>query len=330
MLSAFTGKHVPTDKEHHKIESILESLVDATSKSPNGELHQLSSTPILIFPISPHLSPFLSSPHLSGETLGHFSSGNPSAISPALTTKQDHGHWWKKFFTEDENRLDDLFAENHLGNYVAIRGQPGVKIFETMPIYVRVGMHLLFSGSKNTSLLKYKTVAEMLKSVSVRQGKVYDDSEDPESVQEHIKDFIKTYGINLTDLEKPDPAQYATFNEFFYRKLAAGQRPIAEEGNNKIVSSSADCRLAVFNDSESATKTWIKGKKFDFTHLVGDASLADREFPPGSSIAIFRLAPADYHRYHHGVGPAVCGPTKHVDGEYYTVNPQAVNGELRR
>jgi len=236
-----------------------------------------------------------------------------------------------------------------MGNYVAIRGQPGVKVFESMPIYVRVGMHLLFSGSLNTSLLKYKSVSEMLKSVSIRQGKVYDDSSDPQSVLEHIQDFVKTYSINLSELEQPDLSKYPTFNEFFFRKLAQGQRPIADLGNDRIISSSADCRLTVFKDSEEARETWIKGKKFDLTHLVGDASLADREFPPGSSIAIYRLAPSDYHRYHHSVGPVICGPTKHLgefdrrsrlkhlelfsdftsssfqDGEYYTVNPQAVN-----
>lgn len=38
--------------------------------------------------------------------------------------------------------------------------------------------------------------------------------------------FIKTYHINLDELEEKDPTKYETFNEFFYRKLKPGARPI--------------------------------------------------------------------------------------------------------
>ncbi|CAG8659344.1 5478_t:CDS:2, partial [Dentiscutata erythropus] len=47
----------------------------------------------------------------------------------------------------------------------------------------------------------------------------------------------------------------------------------------------------------------------------------------GGSIAIFRLAPQDYHRFH---SPITCmvGSSKHINGTYFTVNPMAVNEEL--
>jgi len=44
----------------------------------------------------------------------------------------------------------------------------------------------------------------------------------------------------------------------------------------------------------------------------------------GSSVAIFRLAPADYHRFHSPIDGEV-GEVVHIPGQYYTVNPQAVN-----
>jgi phosphatidylserine decarboxylase len=61
----------------------------------------------------------------------------------------------------------------------------------------------------------------------------------------------------------------------------------------------------------------------------------------GSSVAIFRLAPADYHRFHSPIDGEV-GEIVHIPGQYYTgtysavyamkktlsvviVNPQAVN-----
>ncbi|CDU23143.1 related to phosphatidylserine decarboxylase proenzyme 2 precursor [Sporisorium scitamineum] len=252
-----------------------------------------------------------------------------TAITPAPVSVQKHSTWWSRFFPGSlESTMDRLFASYHMGNYVAIRGQPGQKIFESMPIYVRVGMHLLFYKSKEQSFLRYKSVEDLLKTVSVRQGKVYDDESNPQAVLEHIQSFIKTYSINLDELQQPDPSQYPNFNSFFYRKLRPGARPIAEPKNASVVSSCADCRLTVFSDVAEATKYWIKGNGFTLNRLVGDTNLADRCFPPGSSIAIFRLAPADYHRFHHPVGPAVCGPTKHIAGEYFTVNPQAVNADF--
>lgn len=78
-------------------------------------------------------------------------------------------------------------------------------------------------------------------------------------------------------------------NSFFYRKLRPDTRPITEPGNNAVISSAADCRLTVFDGVDSATKVWIKGKNFSIRHLLGDTNLADRAFPPGSSLAIFRL-----------------------------------------
>ncbi len=196
-----------------------------------------------------------------------------------------------------ESTMDKLFASHHMGNYVAIRGQTDQKIFESMPIYVRVGMHLLFYKSKEQSFLRYKSAEDLLKTVSIRQGKVYDDESNPQAVLEHIQSFIKTYSINLDELLQPDPSQYPNFNSFFYRKLKPGARPIAEPENASVVSSCADCRLTVFSDVAEATKFWIKGDGFTLNRLVGDTNLADRCFPPGSSIAIFRLAPADYHRF---------------------------------
>ncbi|PWN43087.1 hypothetical protein IE81DRAFT_322804 [Ceraceosorus guamensis] len=289
------GVHAPIEGEQESLVSALEGLVSNTAQ------------------------------HSSSDKLG--SSAHNGPYTPAPTSKNEHKSWWSKLASVEglaQSRLDDLFAEHHLGNWIAIRGT-NEKIFESMPIAVRLGMHLLFFGSKATSLLRYNSVEDVLESMSARQGRIYDDASDPEAVLQHVKNFIETYSINLSELAEPDPTKYRTMNDFFYRKLKSDARPIADADNSRIVSSAADCRITVFDNVESATKVWIKGKKFSLAHLVGDANLADRCFPPGSALAIFRLAPADYHRYHHPVGPATVGPIRHEKGEYYTVNPQAVN-----
>jgi phosphatidylserine decarboxylase len=75
----------------------------------------------------------------------------------------------------------------------------------------------------------------------------------------------------------------------------------------------------------AATELWIKGKKFTLASLLQNEDLA-KEYEDGS-VAIFRLAPQDYHRYH---APAACTmeTVKTIAGTYYTVNPCAVKEDL--
>jgi phosphatidylserine decarboxylase len=47
----------------------------------------------------------------------------------------------------------------------------------------------------------------------------------------------------------------------------------------------------------------------------------------GGSLAIFRLAPQDYHRFHIPAN-GVFGEPKKIEGAYYTVNPIAIRSTL--
>lgn len=60
--------------------------------------------------------------------------------------------------------------------------------------------------------------------------------------------------------------------------------------------SPADCRLHVFTSVSDATRLWIKGRKFSLKELIQDDLFAEM-FEEGS-IALCRLAPQDYHRFH--------------------------------
>lgn len=82
--------------------------------------------------------------------------------------------------------------------------------------------------------------------------------DDPTNPLPHIKEFIKTYNIDCSDLLETDLTKYKNFNEFFYRALAAGARPIAEPESSVVISSVADCRLTVFQTIAEAQQFWIK------------------------------------------------------------------------
>jgi phosphatidylserine decarboxylase len=159
----------------------------------------------------------------------------------------------------------------HLGNYVVDRAT-GVKTFEAMSIYVRVGMHLLYYGSAQENLLHWKRTLAMLKSESEKMGAEYDS---PASKQ-HIIPFIQSFELEdtLSEMVKPDPNDYATFNEFFVRQVKESARPIAEPDNDLVTSSPADCRLTAFPTVDLAKKYWIKGYGFSLERLLGSPELA--------------------------------------------------------
>ncbi|CAG8443664.1 13311_t:CDS:10 [Acaulospora colombiana] len=216
--------------------------------------------------------------------------------------------------------LRNLAVKNHFGNFV-IERETREKVWEMMPVYARIGMHLLFFGRVEEKVVEASVIRELFEIESERQGKYFDS---PHSVR-NIPGFIKHYNLNTEELLEPDISKYETFNEFFYRKLKPGARIISEPENGNVIVSAADSRLMVFRDIDLATKYWIKGKHFTVAELLKDEELA-REFDEGS-IAIFRLAPQDYHRFHSPI-TGVVGSVKFVSGTYFTVNPMAINEEL--
>lgn len=166
------------------------------------------------------------------------------------------------------------------------------------------------------------TVRKLLKSLSIKQGKKYDD---PASKAE-IPGFIAFHNLDLTEVLLP-LEEFKNFNEFFYRALKPDARPCSAPENPNIFVSPADCRSVVFNSIDSATKIWVKGREFSVKRLLGDAYPEDAARYENGALGIFRLAPQDYHRFHIPVDGILRQP-KLIEGEYYTVNPMAIRSAL--
>ncbi|KAI4527552.1 hypothetical protein K525DRAFT_231850 [Schizophyllum commune Loenen D] len=216
--------------------------------------------------------------------------------------------------------LERLAAKYHVGNYVIVR-ETGERVFEYMPLYARIGMHLLFYGALQKKMLQMDWLQNLLKEQSIKQGQTYDS---PASTHA-IPGFISTYKIDTAELLEQDLSKYGCFNEFFYRRLRPDARPVQNAADERGLCSVADSRLAVYEDVNLATEFWIKGRNFTIPQLlnVPAASAAARAYD-GGSVAIFRLAPSDYHRFHSPIDGEV-RRVEDVEGEYFTVNPQAIN-----
>jgi phosphatidylserine decarboxylase len=125
--------------------------------------------------------------------------------------------------------------------------------------------------------------------LTIKQGRRFDN---PNSVRE-IPTFIKFHKISLNEVQEP-LSSFKTFNEFFYRKLKPGSRPPDSPEDPTVAVSPADSRMIAFESISEATRIWIKGVEFSLKKLLGGSpSASDYE---GGSLAVFRLAPQDYHR----------------------------------
>ncbi|KIJ30811.1 hypothetical protein M422DRAFT_267642 [Sphaerobolus stellatus SS14] len=166
--------------------------------------------------------------------------------APAHTVKEHP--WLGKFIPG----LETLASKYHVGNFVIVRGT-GEKFFEAMPIYARIGMHLLFYGRLEKYLLERPLVEAQLREQSIKEGMVFDS---PASVSS-IPSFIQTYSIQIEELLIQDIQKgYKCFNEFFYRKLKPGARPIQNAEDPHGFCSAADCRLTVFETVDNAREFW--------------------------------------------------------------------------
>lgn len=159
----------------------------------------------------------------------------------------------------------------------------------------------------------------MLLKMSRQAGEKY---ESPVSVKE-IPRFVSVYNVNTDEIVTP-PEGFRNFNEFFFRRLKPGARPIAEPEDARVAVCGADSRCVAFPQVSLATRFWIKGRHFNLNLLLGSSDLAQRY--AGGSLVIFRLAPQDYHRIHVPVNCRV-GRSAPLGEQLYAVNPMAVRAE---
>lgn len=74
-----------------------------------------------------------------------------------------------------------------------------------------------------------------------------------------IQKFVKAYRgqVDISEIAE-DLDSFQNFNEFFYRKLKPGARPIASADDDTVLVSAADCRLMMYATVEESTQFWIK------------------------------------------------------------------------
>ncbi|HVT73576.1 MAG TPA: archaetidylserine decarboxylase [Lacunisphaera sp.] len=137
-----------------------------------------------------------------------------------------------------------------------------------------------------------------------------------------ILPFIVDYDLDVDEFAK-NPFSFKTFNEFFYRALKPGARPIVATEHAAVLP--ADGRHLAIPAIDAAAGFYAKGQRFDLNSFLGDEALA-HEFA-GGAMVISRLCPVDYHRFHFPVA-GTPGEARLVNGWLYSVSPIALRRKL--
>ncbi|TPX32438.1 phosphatidylserine decarboxylase [Synchytrium microbalum] len=190
---------------------------------------------------------------------------------------------------------------------------------EKMPVYIRMGIRLLYQDRAGRTGVQSKNIKALFKRLSLQQGKKFDD---PASTKE-IAPFVAFHNLDVNEILDPLDS-FKTFNEFFSRKLKKECRTLASS-DPKVAVSGCDCRVAAFQTVADAQKLWIKGRNFTIKSLLGPGA------PSGfddASVLIFRLSPQDYHRFHSPVDGKVTYISPNLGETYFTVNPMAIRSSI--
>jgi phosphatidylserine decarboxylase len=138
-----------------------------------------------------------------------------------------------------------------------------------------------------------------------------------------IRWFIGRYGVNMAEAAEPDPAAYASFNDFFTRALKPDARPLADVGAGGLLCP-VDGAVSQFGAVQGGRIFQAKGHDYTATALLGgDAELAARF--DGGHFATIYLSPRDYHRIHMPCAGRL-RQMVHVPGELFSVNPTTARG----
>jgi phosphatidylserine decarboxylase len=148
--------------------------------------------------------------------------------------------------------------------------------------------------------------------VSKLMGKWYDSA----LSRGKIDAVIAELAIDVDAFVQPSGG-YRSFNAFFTRRLKPDARPFSRDPG--VLVSPADGRVLVFPALDDAKFVPVKGHPFDLRKMLPDH--ADR-FCDGA-LAIIRLCPSDYHRYHFPCAGNII-EYRRIAGTLHSVNPIAL------
>ena len=151
------------------------------------------------------------------------------------------------------------------------------------------------------------------RAVSALLGRRYDSPRSRGS----IRALAAIPGCRADEAELP-LEEYASFNGFFTRRLKPGSRPLGDG-----VVSPADGRLMLYLAADADRPFPLKGATRRLREVFGPDGAPDVH-GGRFDVAVVRLAPVDYHRFHFPCDCRTPDAVRIVPGRYHSVNPIAL------
>jgi len=147
----------------------------------------------------------------------------------------------------------------------------------------------------------------------------YLDSRESRAVLRH---WFTEPDIDMEDFVIPLTG-YASFNDFFTRKIKSEARPIASRWNTSVLTSPADCYLLPIADEVNAdTPIDAKGDSLSLAELLNNDPLAERFL--GGAAHLCMLDTVDYHRFHSPAAGTIASAAE-LAGLYYGMDGEWVD-----
>ncbi|MGN0915718.1 MAG: archaetidylserine decarboxylase [Succinivibrio sp.] len=135
-----------------------------------------------------------------------------------------------------------------------------------------------------------------------------------------IKNFIKSFNINMDEIAEKDIHAYKTFNDFFIRKLKDSARPI---DNDCIGISPVDGTIGQSGAITSGRLIQAKGLDYSLNALLGGDREDSKIYENGRYACIY-LSPSNYHRIHMPIDGTL-KKAIHVPGKLFPVGTMNIS-----
>ncbi len=137
-----------------------------------------------------------------------------------------------------------------------------------------------------------------------------------------IRAFLRAYPVDLAEALDAEPRAYASFNDFFTRRLRPGAR--RPDPDPRVALCPVDGSVSQSGAIEGDSLLQAKGIRYTTAALLGgDAALA-APFA-GGAFATLYLAPHNYHRVHMPLAGTLVR-ARFVPGDLYSVNRATAAG----
>ncbi len=131
-----------------------------------------------------------------------------------------------------------------------------------------------------------------------------------------IRRFIGLYKVDIDEVKREVPGDFATFNDFFVRELEDGARPI-DDGAASVVSP-VDGTVSSAGGIQGNRIFQAKGHDYTLEDLLATDLQEARRFVDGAYATIY-LAPYNYHRVHAPLDGRVTA-ARYLPGDLFSVN----------